>query len=181
MDMHSIKAPIRQFLRQHYSDDKLAQLLAHARSGQLAYHSCCCFIGTVTAKGKLRPYDAKSSYDWSADRHAQHYDKAKDLEGAWDAEKAFCKLVTTDHLTFIQLANGDYDSERRRLLIPILRAEQWRRQHIRLKRRKLNQHTKQQLKQGADLLLNPQLQSNTAPAIELEQVLIQATQKGAQR
>ncbi|MCI0526562.1 MAG: hypothetical protein L0Y56_03795, partial [Nitrospira sp.] len=52
-----LKAPLRAYMQQHYSDEKLAALLAHARDGKLAYHSCCCFIGIATADHALRGFN----------------------------------------------------------------------------------------------------------------------------
>lgn len=47
--MQGLKKPIREFMQKHYTDERLAQLLAHAQDGKLSYWSCCCFIGIPTA------------------------------------------------------------------------------------------------------------------------------------
>lgn len=101
------KATVRKFMRQHYTDARLVELLEHARSGKLSLFSCCCFIGTVTARHELRPtmdaYHAVSE---------PHLIEARLLDGALSAEFAFKSFG--DHFN---------DAKRRRILIPIIKAE----------------------------------------------------------
>jgi hypothetical protein len=109
------KQIIRTFIRQHYTDERLAMLLAHAQSGKLAYFSCCCFIGIPTADHALQ-----TEGDYVG---VPHYRKAKELAGAINAEYAYCALGPG-------LAEPEANSQRIRRLIPILKAEIRRRDHI---------------------------------------------------
>lgn len=106
-----LKQPIRAFMREHYTDERLAQLLAHAQEGKLAYYSCCCFIGVATANHALRLKDVRV-------HHNEHYERAQLLSGSRDAEYAFLLI-------------GHTDAQRRRLLIPMIRAEMKRRDTLR--------------------------------------------------
>lgn len=45
MDLQQAEQLITEFLQEHYTDEKLAALLAHAEDGKLAYMSCCCLVG----------------------------------------------------------------------------------------------------------------------------------------
>lgn len=100
------KQHIRAFMQAHYTDERLAQLLAHCQDGKFAFNSCCCFVAIPTADHALQ-----GEGDW----HHQHYADAHRLSGASEAESAVFHLV--DHLG-IHL-NRDF----RRILIPIIRAE----------------------------------------------------------
>lgn len=60
------KRVIRQFMREHYSDERLCALLAHARDGKLAYGSCCCFVGAANAD---HPLQGSNYLQISADSH----------------------------------------------------------------------------------------------------------------
>ncbi len=115
------KTAIRAFMQRNYTDERLAQLLAHARDGKLAYFSCCCFIGVATADHALRGDfgDPFAGFETPGDN--PHYPAAKQLPGAIAAEFAFQSLSTCDY----------DDSMRRRILIPIIRAEMRRREKIR--------------------------------------------------
>lgn len=100
------KAAIRTFLRQGYTDERLVMLLAHAQSGRLVYQSCCCLIGVSTADHPLR---GKMTIDEIDD--TPHYN-SKDLDSpaALLAERSYAALAPIN-------------SERRRILIPIVSAE----------------------------------------------------------
>lgn len=108
------KNAIRGFMREHYTDERLAQLLAHAQDGKLTFWSCCCFIGIVTADHRLC-----GSLMQRILADPDHYLVARRLNGAYGAEKAFAALPH-DKLSRI------------RLLIPIIRAEMRRRDRMRL-------------------------------------------------
>ena len=104
------KQTIRQFMREHYTDERLVMLLAHAQSGSLAFMSCCCFIGIPTADHALR---GNLQVDGE-----EHYLAAKRLIGAGAAEGAYMMLHFDNH-------------GRRRRLIPIIKAELRRRERLR--------------------------------------------------
>jgi hypothetical protein len=119
------KQKIRVFLQSQYSDGRLAWLLAHAQSGRLAYFSCCCFIGTLTADHALRGYGGS---DYAERMSAtSHLAKARQLENAHSAEVAFNDLgcVSVSEEEF-----GD-DHVRRRRIIPMIKAEMRRRERER--------------------------------------------------
>lgn len=102
---------IRSFLRQHYSDERLAALLAHAEDGKLSFHSCCCFIGIATAKHPLQSYIGP--YDLPTD--TVHLVFARKLVGADEAEGEFRRLAPND-------------DGRQALIIPIIHDEMLRRE-----------------------------------------------------
>jgi hypothetical protein len=106
------KRAIRQFLRTSYSDERLTWLLAHAQSGKLAYQSCCCLIGVATADHGLC---GKVDLSQSTPRH---YELARMLPGAKDAEMAFWEL---GYVGGSRLHKSS-DELRRRRLIPMIRA-----------------------------------------------------------
>jgi len=123
------KQHIRAFMQAHYTDERLAQLLAHAQDGKLAFDSCCCFIGATTAQHSLQPSRQTTGYQegWvSVDGQSEiHTALARVSEMAVKAETAFCHLTTE--------LNDDSrgDSVRRRILIPMIRAEMRRRERAR--------------------------------------------------
>jgi hypothetical protein len=104
------KQPIRDFMKEHYTDERLAELLAHAQDGKLSYYSCCCFIGVATAQKALV---GATVFNWHGDKH---YTAARRLSGAITAEAAFGALGNA--------------AKRRRLLIPMIRAEMKRRAKV---------------------------------------------------
>lgn len=112
------KQTIREFMYEHYTDERLVMLLAHAQSGRLTFHSCCCFIGIATADHALR------SDGWDADGssiHNSHIATARQLPGAARAEQAFLSLgYRREDEDF-----GPMMEARRRVrrLIPIIKAE----------------------------------------------------------
>jgi len=112
------KRAIRQFLQTAYTDERLAWLLAHARNGKLAYRSCCCFVGVVTA-----PHALQAEIKIFESVHP-HYLSAKALAGAPQAERAYCALGYIDNSAF----SVSRDDLRRRRLIPMIRAEMRRRE-----------------------------------------------------
>lgn len=117
------KQALRNFLQRHYSDERLAMLLAHAQSGKLSFHSCCCFVGVATAKHALYGMASMIGYSESV-----HYLEATHLSGAQEAELAYKGLCGFE----LSLLNADYaDAKRRRLIIPIIRAEIKRREIMR--------------------------------------------------
>jgi hypothetical protein len=115
------KEAIRNFLRLHYSDEKLAALLAHARDGKLVYRSCCCILGAATADHALQ--SGYPRYPVKAD----HYGVACDLKGANSAEAAYGNLEGN----YSGMDDEDADPIRRRILIPMILAEFKRRAAVR--------------------------------------------------
>jgi len=114
------KRAIRVFLRTAYTDERLAWLLAHARSGRLVYYSCCCLVGVTTAEhplaGRISPVELRNS---------GHYALARTLLGASEAERDFY------HLGLIaKQGRLSSDELRRRRLIPMVLAEQRRRSQV---------------------------------------------------
>ncbi|MGH9445189.1 MAG: hypothetical protein ACRD3O_05620 [Terriglobia bacterium] len=116
------KHAIRQFLRTAYSDERLAWLLAHSRSGKLAYQSCCCLIGVATADHALQ---GKMDVNHSA---AAHYHLARRFIGAHDAEQAYWELGYFGQTRSVQSS----DELRRRRLIPLILSEMRQRQEARI-------------------------------------------------
>ena len=116
-ELRRSKRAIRIFLRTAYTTERLAWLLAHARTGKLAYQSCCCLIGLATADHMLA---GKLSANQIA--QASHYAIAKAFLGASEAEWAYYRLG------LIRPAGpGSSDDVRRRRLIPMVLAEMERR------------------------------------------------------
>jgi hypothetical protein len=116
MRIKEAKTHLRSFMRNHYSDERLAWLLAHARAGKLAYDSCCCFVGIVTATHALKQHVNIDLCGVQQD----HYQQAQFLPGAHLAERAY-----------FHLGSGEGDPCRRRIIIPMIRAEQRRRERAR--------------------------------------------------
>jgi hypothetical protein len=106
---------IRAFLRDHYSDERLAMLLAHAEGGKLAFYSCCCFIGVATANHDLC---GKANRKVGDPLLVTHYMEASTLPGSAEAEEEYYELDPSDTI-------------RRRLIIPIIREEMARREKVR--------------------------------------------------
>ncbi|SRR5581483_3686563 len=111
MTIKEAKQHLRAFMRAHYTDERLAALLAHARDGKLVFGSCCCFIGSATADHALK---GAEHYCW----REPHLALARTLCGAYHAEQAY-KYI----------ARGDI--RRRRIIIPMIRAEMKRRERER--------------------------------------------------
>lgn len=117
--IRELKKPIRAFMQAQYTDERLAQLLCHARDGKLSYASCCCFIGVSTADHALQ------SWQEDPDVAQPHIRVARSLPLAHVAEVAFRDLVKTWWI------EGDSDLCRQRILIPMIRAEMKRREKLR--------------------------------------------------
>jgi len=112
------KQAIRSFLQNHYTDERLTMLLAHAQSGRLEMYSCCCFIGTLTADHALRGKGTITS---------DHLQVARLLSGASEAETAFGLLCENGAKVGFYNHSEQSNAKRRRILIPIIRAEMRRR------------------------------------------------------
>jgi hypothetical protein len=108
-----IKEPIRNWL-QSGPDSWLAALLAHAQDGRLGFNTCCCLVGSRTAPHALR--DAAEEGEFFIG-DAAHLLSARLLPGAVAAEEAFFALC--------------FDGRRRRVLIPMIKAELRRRERAR--------------------------------------------------
>lgn len=96
--------PVQTFLRKHYSDARLVELLQHCQDGKFAFRSCCCFIGIATADHELQGFTEKLPDNWPA-----HLEIARELPGAPAAEDFIFRL--------------ENDTERRAYLIPLIEAE----------------------------------------------------------
>jgi len=108
------KQDMRAYLRTAYTDERLAMLLAHAQSGQLSYTSCCCFIGVATANHALRG------------RGLNHPD-IQHFHDAYAHPKAGAAMVGFAGIGY-RGAFFDNDETRRRIVIPMIRAEMKRRE-----------------------------------------------------
>lgn len=124
------KNAIRQYLRTAYSDERLAWLLAHARSGRLTYQSCCCLIGAATADHSLR---GKSDVNLPS---AAHYHLARKFVGARDAEQAYWELGYQHGFRPAQSS----DELRLRRLIPMILSEMWQRSRARINEQARREH-----------------------------------------
>jgi hypothetical protein len=107
---------IEQFLREQYSDEKLAALLAHAEDGKLSFGSCCCFIGVATANHALQGSNFREVWATPA---ISHLSLARRLPYGSEAEDEFGDL-------------GRDNQERREAIIPLIRAEIARRDSLKL-------------------------------------------------
>jgi hypothetical protein len=122
MVLHFDKQPVRDFLRNYYTDARLAELLAHLQDGKFNYSSCCCFIGCATSDHELQTIDRMNMSfhgTWG-----DHLNEARRLSGADSAE---CAVLC--------MGNGDDkprgNARRSRILIPMVRAEMKRRERTR--------------------------------------------------
>jgi hypothetical protein len=106
-------------MRNHYTDQQLAALLAHVRDGKFNYSSCCCFVGCVTADHALQTIDRSDMY-----LQGKHLNTARELSGANDAD-----------VSVLMMGNGgdkvSGNASRSRILVPMIRAEFRRRERIR--------------------------------------------------
>ncbi len=118
--LREYKHAIRRFLRTAYTDERLTWLLAHARSGKLAYRSCCCLVGAATAphglQGEIKIFESVHP----------HYLVATGLAGADEAERAYCALGYVAN-SWLSLPR---EGLRRQRLIPMIRAEMRRRERL---------------------------------------------------
>lgn len=101
---------IVKFLQTAYSDERLAELLAHCQDGKLAFRSCCCFIGISTADHAL----AGANEDYYS---IQHYMSARSLPFAKQAEEEVCYLAD------MRSNDSERNAQRRAKLIPLILAE----------------------------------------------------------
>lgn len=115
-----VKKHLRAYLQTAYSDEQLAMLLAHARDSKLSFYSCCCFIGIPTADHALKGH---IGYGYGT---APHYQTARGAYGAALAEQAFCQVGWK-----LSKTRTGEDAARQRFLIPMVRAEMWRRARLR--------------------------------------------------
>jgi hypothetical protein len=103
------KQAIRAFFI-HYTDERLAMLLAHAQEGKLRHYSCCCFAGIANIQhGLTAGFCANSASD------------PEYLDGGYAASFSYCALANFPR--FI-CEDTVADAKRRRILIPMIRAEQ---------------------------------------------------------
>lgn len=116
-------APLRAFLQAHYSDEKLAALLAHAEDGKLVYESCCCFVGIATADHALH---VKNEFYFTE----EHYSQALALPGGASADLAYCLLVKEMNI-FFNINKKERNKYRRQQIIPLIREEMARREALR--------------------------------------------------
>lgn len=116
------KQEIRSFMQDNYTDSRLAELLAHAQDGKLAFESCCCFIGVCTADHELHGEGSSSS---------DHYIVAKDLDKPrYYPGSDYPAYMGRAEYAYFQLAYKD-DTKRQRILVPMIRAEMKRRDRAR--------------------------------------------------
>lgn len=120
MEFKEAKSHIRSFMQAHYSDERLAEVLAFCQDGKFGYVSCCCFIGAANAQHALR-----ENYTPMEDGSDSHLDQARMLDGGMLAEAAFFHLAD-------EAIGIDYHATRRRILIPMIRAEMRRRERVKI-------------------------------------------------
>lgn len=113
-----LKRAIRAFFP-NYTTERLTAYLAHAQDGKVFYSSCCCFIGGATAEHALRGRWDRNDFS--------HYQAAKNLPGADLAEAAFFDLGRPHYKHPIGPDGMKDDVQRRRVLIPMIKAELRRR------------------------------------------------------
>lgn len=113
MEIKSNEQILTEYMQNHYSDEKLAALLAHAEDDKLSYLSCCCFVGIPTAdhalQGKLE--------DTSGEYPSLHMFRARQTPEGLLADAAYCAL-------------GSLDEDRRAKLIPLIKQEMKRRDDL---------------------------------------------------
>lgn len=108
--------PIMSFMAQHYTDERLAMLRAHAEDGKLQFASCCCFIGVATADHALAGYTS----DWEQ----PHFLVARALDKGIGAE------WTAGRLRYVKRAAGVSNATMRAYLLPLILWEQRRRDRL---------------------------------------------------
>jgi hypothetical protein len=119
------KRIVRSFMQSYYSDANLIQLLDHARAGQFAYLSCCCFIGLLSADHALRGPNS----DWI--NPASHYWLIKRSNKAAEAAETAARRLSKLRPLLLQPGPIQDDVLRRRI-IPMVLVEIRRRQRARL-------------------------------------------------
>ena len=105
---------IKAFLREQYTDERLAMLQAHIEDGKFVFQSCCCLIGIPTADHALR-----GEY-WVHAQGAEHYSAARHLPGAIEAENEMMWIGGDGALPT--------DRQRREALLPLVIEEMERRE-----------------------------------------------------
>jgi hypothetical protein len=111
-----IKAVIREFMRRAYTDERLAMLLAHAQEGRLRHDSCCCLASLPFVKHTLISGWCRNPPECAQD---EQYEVG--------VSYAFNRLID-----FSRTGDDDTDNAaRRRILIPMIRAEMQRRDRAR--------------------------------------------------
>jgi len=116
------------FMQTHYSDEKLAALLAHAEDGKLSFHSCCCFVGIPTANHALRGSLVNEELG-----DTSHYNELVESPDRAAVEIAYYSLAAgawNDPERDAYFAERR-DTERRAKLIPLIKAEMNRRAELR--------------------------------------------------
>jgi hypothetical protein len=113
-----LKKAIRGFFP-NYTTERLTAYLAHAQDGKVFFSSCCCFIGGATADHALRGRCDTNDYS--------HYQAAKSLPGADRAEAAFFGLGRPHYKDPVGTDGLKDEAQRRRVLIPMIKAELSRR------------------------------------------------------
>lgn len=118
--LREYKKTLRDYMRRYYTEANLVDLLDHARSGGLAYNSCCCFIGLPS-----RDHDGFAGHNerLGSGYHGALYAKSEIPTAAF-AEFAFLKLSHRNWTI------DEDDSYRQRLLIPMILAELKRRRQL---------------------------------------------------
>lgn len=104
---------IRAYLQKYYTDQMLADTLAHAQDGKLSYASCCCLVGIPTAPHALQ------GNNWFDVRQDDNHEKWAILHfpEAIHAATEFFELSCDDQI-------------RRERLIPVLLEEISRRERL---------------------------------------------------
>jgi hypothetical protein len=115
--MRENKQAIRKFMRENYTDERLAMLLAHAQSGRLAFDSCCCFIGIPSA-----PHALAGAGERAQPEPLHHRIYGNKLPDGSRAEWAYAELGGPS------CHEPTRDIVRRRKIIPMIRAEMRRRE-----------------------------------------------------
>jgi hypothetical protein len=80
--------PIRAFIRENWSDQKLAEVYAFNQDGKMnREHNCCCLLG-VTFASRLHTGHRTEC----GGPHFHHYRKARALKGAEQAEYIYMRM-----------------------------------------------------------------------------------------
>jgi hypothetical protein len=130
-ELRKSKQMIREWVRTHFSDEKLASVLAFNEDGKMGFRSpCSCLMGVTYSDHLHLGYDCQHEHYWRARREdlAQMGRLAALLfpSGMGKAEKAYCFLGFS---AAFRNCFGD-DEVRRRRFSALLRAEMRRRDRI---------------------------------------------------
>jgi hypothetical protein len=121
------KRIIRGFMREHYTDERLAMTLAHARDGKMSYYTCCCLVGLATP-------EIPHALQGRLVGMYTHENAPSDIIVHIRLRDALCLPCTGADLAYRELTHNDHlegEAIRRRILIPIIRCEMRRRSHLR--------------------------------------------------